>query len=317
MRNIISRLITVDLFIINVYNPIVENNTPKFSIILPAYNEEEAIGKVIDDIKLALDNSKYTDSYEIVVVDDCSSDKTVKIALSKNVKVIERKINGGSGASRKTGILAAQGEIIVMLDTDDTYTASDIPIMLDYFPEYDQVNGARDSEQGTLKFLRLPMKLFLRKLASYLSKTKIPDLNTGLKAFKKEIMLKYMWVIPDGFSCVTTMTLAFLCNGHKVKYIPTKYKKRLGVSKFHPLKDTSKYLQTIIRIILYFNPLKIFASLSLVLFFSSIVVFLYSYFFREKILDITILILLITAIQVLSMGMIAELIVKSKSANNQ
>ena len=308
---------TVDLFIINVYNPIVENNTPKFSIILPAYNEEKAIGKVIDDIKLALGNSKYSDSYEIVVVDDCSSDKTVKIALSKNVKVIERKINGGSGASRKTGILAARGEIIVMLDADDTYTASDIPIMLDYFPEYDQVNGARDSEQGTLKFLRLPMKLFLRKLASYLSKTKIPDLNTGLKAFKKEIMLKYMWVIPDGFSCVTTMTLAFLCNGYKVKYIPTKYKKRLGVSKFHPLKDTSKYLQTIIRIILYFNPLKIFASLSLVLFFSSIVVFLYSYFFREKILDITILILLITAIQVLSMGMIAELIVKSKSANNQ
>ena len=227
----------------------VENNTPKFSIILPAYNEEEAIGKVIDDIKLALDNSKYNNSYEIVVVDDCSLDNTVKIALSKNVKVIERKINGGSGASRKTGILAARGEIIVMLDADDTYTASDIPIMLDYFPEYDQVNGARDSEQGTLKFLRLPMKLFLRKLASYLSKTKIPDLNTGLKAFKKEIMLKYMWVIPDGFSCVTTMTLAFLCNGYKVKYIPTKYKKRLGVSKFHPLKDTSKYLQTIIRII--------------------------------------------------------------------
>lgn len=288
---------------------------PLFSIILPAYNEEKAIGKVIDDIKNAMDNSKYGGLYEILVVDDCSSDRTAEIAASKNVEVIRRKINGGSGASRKTGILAAKGEVIVMLDADDTYTASDIPVMLDYFPDYDQVNGARDSEQGTLKFLRLPMKLILRKLASYLSKTKIPDLNTGLKAFKKEIMLKYMWVIPDGFSCVTTMTLAFLCNGHKVKYIPTKYKKRLGNSKFHPIKDTSKYLQTIIRIILYFNPLKIFSSLSFALFVSAIAVFLYSYFFREKILDITILILLITAIQVLGMGMIAELIVKSKNNN--
>lgn len=294
-----------------------ENNTLKFSIILPAYNEEKAIGKVIDDIKNAMDNSKYGGLYEILVIDDCSLDKTAEIALSKNVKLIKRNINGGSGASRKTGILAAMGEVIVMLDADDTYTASDIPLMLDYFPDYDQVNGARDSERGTLKFLRLPMKLVLRKLASYLSKTRIPDLNTGLKAFKKEIMLKYMWVIPDGFSCVTTMTLAFLCNGYKVKYIPTKYKKRLGVSKFHPIKDTSKYLQTIIRIILYFNPLKIFASISFALFLSSVVVFLYSYFFREKILDITILILLITAIQVLGMGMIAELIVRSKSGNNQ
>ncbi|NUQ57062.1 MAG: glycosyltransferase family 2 protein [Candidatus Paceibacter sp.] len=292
------------------------SNHYKFSIILPAYNEEKAIGKVIDDVRISLDNSKYRNSYEILVVDDCSSDKTAEIATSKNVEVIRRKINGGSGASRKTGILAAKGEVIVMLDADDTYTASDIPVMFDYFPDYDQVNGARDSEQGTLKFLRLPMKLILRKLASYLSRTKIPDLNTGLKAFKKEIMLKYLWVIPDGFSCVTTMTLAFLCNGHKVKYIPTKYKKRLGNSKFHPIKDTSKYLQTIIRIILYFNPLKIFSSLSFILFVSAIVVFLYSYFFREKILDITILILLITAIQVLGMGMIAELIVKSKNANN-
>ena len=300
------------MFVTNVYNSKMEKNIPKFSIVLPAYNEEKAIGKVIDDIKNALDNSKYNGYYEILVIDDCSSDKTVEIALSKNVRVIERKINGGSGASRKTGILAAQGEIIAMLDADDTYTADDIPKMFDYFPEYDQVNGARDSERGTLKFLRLPMKLLIRKLASYLSKTKIPDLNTGLKAFKKDVMLKYMWVIPDGFSCVTTMTLAFLCNGYKVKYVPTKYKKRLGISKFHPIKDTSKYLKTIIIIILYFNPLKIFSSLSFILFLSAVIVFLHSYFFKEKILDITILILLITAIQVLGMGMIAELIIKSK-----
>lgn len=293
-----------------------ENSNFKISIVLAAYNEEEAVGKVIDDVRLSMDNSKYKELYEIMVVDDCSTDNTAEIASSKGAFVIRRKINGGSGASRKTGIMTSERDIIVMLDADDTYAAEDIPKMLDFFPEYDQVNGARDSEMGTLKFLRLPAKLVIRKLASYLSGTKIPDLNTGLKAFKREHMLKYMWVIPDGFSCVTTMTLAFLCNGHKVKYIPTTYKKRIGRSKFHPIKDTSKYIQTIIRMTLYFNPLKIFTTVSFILFLSAIIAFFYGYFALGEVLDTTILILFIMSIQILSIGMVAELIVKSRNIKN-
>ncbi len=286
------------------------------SVVLPAYNEEKAIGKVIGDVCRALDNSKYKESYEILVIDDNSSDNTAKIALEKNTRVIRRRVKGGSGASRKTGILEAKGDIIVMLDADDTYSAEDIPKMLDYFPEYDQVNGARDSEQGTMKFLRAPAKWLIRKLACYLTGVKIPDLNTGLKAFKKDIMLKYMWVIPDGFSCVTTMTLAFLCNGYNVKYVPTKYKKRLGDSKFHPVKDTSKYLQTVLRMIIYFNPLKFFLPFSIFLFLLGCVKIIFEFIWVTRVIQASSVIIVLGALNIFFFGVIADLIIAQQRARN-
>src|SRR5690606_28327430 len=118
------------------------------------------------------------------------------------------------------------------------------------------------SEQGTHKFFRVPAKWFIRKFAIYLSGTPIPDLNTGLKAFKRSVMLRYLWLMPDGFSCVTSMTLAFLTNGHPVKYVSTPYYKRIGVSKFHPLKDTAKYMATVLRMCAYFRPLRVFGPLA-------------------------------------------------------
>jgi glycosyltransferase involved in cell wall biosynthesis len=222
------------------------------SVIIPCYNEEKAIGIVLENIQGVMQNQKY--SYEIIVVDDASSDNTYQLAKDKGVKVIKRTTRGGSGSARKTGIIAAEGEIIVMLDGDGSYEARDIAKLLSYFPEYDQVNGARTSEQGSLKYLRSPAKWLIRKLACYLTGTEIPDLNTGLKAFKRNIMLDYLWILPDGFSCVTSITLAFLCNGYSVKYIPTAYYPRIGKSKFHPIIDANKYILTVLRIVTYFNP---------------------------------------------------------------
>lgn len=290
------------------------SNEKQVSIVLPVYNEEKAIAKVIDDITKAMEQTNY--SYEVLIVDDKSTDRSVAIAKTKDVRIVKRSSNGGSGASRKTGILKAKGEIIVMLDADGTYDASDIPKMLSHFPKYDQVNGARTSEKGTLKFLRLPAKWLIRKLACYLTGVKIPDLNTGLKAFKKDVMMKYLWVIPNGFSCVTSMTLSFITNGHAVKYIPTKYYKRIGKSKFHPIKDTLLYVQAVLRMITYFNPLKVFIPVSLFLFSLGLAILFYSYFFTPKIMDITIIILIISSFQVLALGMIADLIVKSKNNEN-
>lgn len=284
-----------------------QDNSIFISVILPSFNEERAIGKVIDDIRNAMAKTAYI--FEIIVVDDVSTDATLNIASKKGVCIIKRKRKGGSGASRKTGILHARGEIIVMLDADDTYTADDIPVMLSFFPEYDQVNGARTSEQGTLKFLRMPAKWFIRKLACYLTGFSIPDLNTGLKAFKKDIMKKYLWVIPDGFSCVTTMTLAFLTNGYAVKYIPTVYKKRTGTSKFHPFKDTLKYLQTVARIVMYFNPMKIFLPFSLAVLFIGIAKSIYDRFFGVHYLQASDIIIFVLGVNILMFGLIADLIV--------
>jgi glycosyltransferase involved in cell wall biosynthesis len=239
----------------------------QLTVLLPTYNEELAIEPVLDEIVAAL--SRESIRYEILIVDDASTDATAELAeryaadcWQCPIRVIRCPENRGAGAARKVGIRNAQGDIVVMLDADGTYPAASIPDFLKYFPAYDQVNGARTSEQGTMPWLRVPAKWFIRKLACYLTGTKIPDLNTGLKAFKRDAMLPWLWVVPNGFSCVTTMTLAFLTNGYSVKYVPIPYRTRIGRSKFHPIRDTAAYLSTVLRMVLYFRPLKVFLPLS-------------------------------------------------------
>lgn len=289
------------------------------TVLIPCYNEAEAINSVIGEVDNAMKTTPY--QYEILAVDDNSSDQTVAVIenlMKENskIRIVKRKINGGSGASRKTGILNAKGDIIAMLDGDGTYKAADIPKMLEYFPEYDQVNGARTSEQGTYKFLRFSAKWVIRRLAVYLSGCQIPDLNTGLKAFKKDIMMKYLWVIPDGFSCVTTMTLAFLTNGHGVKYIPTEYFKRVGKSKFHPFKDTAKYLNTVLRMIIYFNPLKFFLPLGGFLMLAAAAWIGWTLYFVDFKIHASQIIMIILAIQIFVFGFLADLIVSASKRNN-
>ncbi len=237
------------------------------TILLPAYNEEMALGPVLTEIVEAMANEPVR--YEILVVDDGSTDQTADVAKrfaeacwQCPVRVVRCAENRGAGAARRLGIRQARGQIVVMLDADGTYPAEMIPRLLEYFPAYDQVNGARTSEQGTWPWLRRTAKWCIRQLACYLTGCRIPDLNTGLKAFKREEMLRWLWVVPDGFSCVTTMTLAFLTNGYAVKYIDTPYRPRIGRSKFHPIRDTAAYLATVLRIVLYFRPLKVFLPLA-------------------------------------------------------
>ena len=283
-------------------------DTPKVTVLLPAFNEEQALPFVIRDVRAAM--QEWPEPYEILVVDDCSTDRTAEVAEVLDVRVVRRQINGGSGASRKTGIREAKGEVVVMLDADGTYEAADIPRLLEHFPTYDQVNGARTSEQGTLKWLRIPAKWFIRKLASFLSGVSIPDLNTGLKAFKRDVMRRYLWVVPDGFSCVTTMTLCFLCNGHPVKYVSTEYHPRIGRSKFHPFKDTLAYLMTVFRMITYFEPLKVFLPLAVLLGGLGLGKTLLDIFVPGMHVTVYVdLVLLLAALLVWTVGLLADLIV--------
>ena len=277
------------------------------TILLPCYNEGEALSSVINDIRAAMEDSNYT--YEILVVDDNSKDRSAEIAAELGCRVIRHSINKGSGGSRKTGILAAKGKIIAMLDADGTYTASDIPKMLALFPQYDQVNGARTSEEGTLPFLRYPAKWIIRMIASILAGRLIPDLNTGLKAFKRDIMLQYLWSIPNGFSCVSSMTLAFMCNGYSVAYIPTAYHRRIGASKFHPVGDTYRYVLTVFRLITYFNPLKIFFPAAVFLIIFGVAKSLYDFFFVIRRLQLSDIIILISGVVIGFQGLLADLIV--------
>ena len=183
---------------------------------------------------------------------------------------------------------------------------------MSFFPDYDQVNGARTSEQGDWKLLRVPAKWIIRKLAEWISGRRIPDLNTGMKVFKREIMLRYLWVIPAGFSCVTSMTLAFLCNNHPVKYVPVAYRKRVGRSKFHPLADTASYFLTVFRIVMYFRPLRVFFPLAIFIGALAAARGTYNLLHSPPGLHDSDVILAVTALLVLIAGLLADLIVKQR-----
>ena len=281
------------------------------TVLLPSYNEQEAIVPVIREVRESL--HEWPGRWEILVVDDASTDQTARRAAEQGVRVIRRAENGGSGASRKTGTRAARGRLVAMLDADGTYVPSYLPQILGYFPDYDQVNGARTSEQGTLRALRFGAKLLIRKLAEWISGKRIPDLNTGMKVYKRDLMLRYLWCMPDGFSCVTSMTLAFLCNGHPVKYVAVDYRKRIGQSKFHPVKDAAKYASTMVRIIMYFRPLRVFLPMSLVLLaVAGLIAVLRSVNKGYLAVDDAEVILGVTALMVLVIGLLADLIVAQR-----
>ena len=280
------------------------------TIMLPAYNEEEAIESVIHEIRETM--CDWPASWEILVVDDASRDHTRELAEAAGVRVVRHPQNRGAGGACKTGLVAARGDLFAMIDADGSYPVSALPELLAFLPTYDQVNGARTSEKGTLKPLRVPAKWLVRKLAEWISGKRIPDLNTGMKVFKRQIMLRYLWVIPEGFSNVTSMTLAFLTNGHPVKYVPVEYRKRIGNSKFHPIKDTFHYAATVFRMITYFRPLRIFFPLSAAIGLVALASACYNTFFSPLGLHDSDIILTVTAILVLVAGMIADLIVAQR-----
>ena len=285
----------------------------QLTVLLPAYNEQDAIQQVLEEIVEALFGEQIR--YEVLVVDDASTDRTAELAeqfarlcWQCPVRVVRCPENRGAGAARKVGIRQARGEIVVMLDADGSYPAAAIRDLLAYFPAYDQVNGARTSEQGTLPWLRRPAKWFIRKLAGYLTGHKIPDLNTGLKAFKRRTMLPWLWVVPDGFSCVTTMTLAFLTNGYAVKYVPVAYRPRIGRSKFHPVKDTLAYLATVLRMVLYFRPLKVFLPLSGLMIAGGVLKSVFSFLLTGSMQESDIVIM-VAGFMTCILGLLAEVIV--------
>jgi glycosyltransferase involved in cell wall biosynthesis len=281
------------------------------SVVLPCYDEQDAIGPVIGELRGAL--AGWDGTWEILVVDDGSTDASVARAEACGVRVVRRAENAGAGAARRTGIREARGRWVAMMDADGSYVPKHLPELLSFLPEWDQVNGARTSEQGTLPWLRAPAKWLIRKLAEWIAGRRIPDLNTGMKVFKREPMLRYLWAIPDGFSCVSSMTLAFLCNGHPVRWVPVEYRPRIGRSKFHPVRDAAQYLATVVRIVTYFRPLRVFMPLALALGALGVGRGLYDWGVSPAgTLQEADIVLMLAAVMVGAMGLLADLIVAQR-----
>lgn len=282
------------------------------SVIIPAYNEEESIIGVITKIR---DNLKIIDgSCEIIVVNDGSTDNTGKVLETSkmNIKLLTHERNVGYGAALKTGIKNAEYENIVITDADGTYPNERILDLVHTLEEggFDMVVGARTGKNAKIPLVRRPAKWVITKLANYLSGTKIPDLNSGLRVMRKEVVNKFMNILPDGFSFTSTITLALLTNGYSVKYVPIDYFKRKGKSKIRPIYDTFNFIQLIIRTVLYFNPLKVFFPLSLFLVLIAFLILIVSLLLTGKGMDVTFGVILMTAVIVITIGMLADLIDK-------
>ena len=238
---------------------------PEVTVVLPCYNERDHIEQEIKRIGAALEAAGM--SYELLVVDDGSTDGSRELLETiPGIRTIFLPRNQGSGTARRIGTQQARGRVVAWTDADMTYPNELIPeLVRELDNQYDQVVGARKTEAGTYKLFRVPAKWAIRKLASYLTNTPIPDLNSGLRVFKRSVAKPYLRLLPPGFSCVTTITLAFLCNGHQIKYVPVDYFKRSGRSKFHPFKDAYNYILQVLRMVMYFNPLRVLMPLGLTL----------------------------------------------------
>lgn len=279
------------------------------SIIIPTYNEREGISQVIESLQSL--KKRHGNRWEIIIVDDGSTDGTSEmIRNTPEIVLIQHPFNRGYGAALKTGIRHATYNTLVISDADGTYPIQDIPRLLTPLSKCEMVVGARGNNDANIPLVRRPAKWVLNKLANYLTGITIPDLNSGLRAMKKEVVMKFIHLLPDGFSFTTTITLAMLTNDYAVEFIPIDYQKRSGRSKIRPIRDTLNFVQLIIRTVLYFDPLKIFLPISAFFFVASIAVLILSYLFTPKIMDITTVILFISGVQILAIGMIADLIDK-------
>ncbi len=282
---------------------------PAVSVILPVYNEVDHLVEEIERVRGALDSSQY--SYEIIAVDDGSTDGSGELLKTiDGIRLIRFSENRGSGTARRIGTEAAKGQVVVWTDVDMTYPNDDIPRLVKELEGHDQVVGARRSEEGTMKFIRVPVKWFIRTLAAYLASTSIPDLNSGFRAFRRDVALQFVDMLPPGFSCVTTMTMTFLANGYSVKYVPIEYLPRAGESKFHWWSDTQKYLIQVVRLVMSYDPLRVFVPLGLTLALLGVGKLSFDLVAHPFRVAANTLLIFFAAFQTFAIGLIADLVVR-------
>lgn len=227
------------------------------TVVIPAYNEEDSISETVQACKREL--PKTGQPYEILVVDDGSSDKTAEIAVEAGARVIRHLNNLGYGRSLKDGIRAATYDTIVITDADGTYPIDQIPSLVQIYREgFNMVVGARGGKNYSESIKKGALRFILKHLVQFTAGRNIPDINSGLRIFSRREAVPYFSYLGDAFSFTTSITLAYMMNGMFMKYIPIKYERRTGKTKVHLLRDSLRTLECIVSAILFFNPLKIF-----------------------------------------------------------
>ena len=233
----------------------------RVSVVVPAFNEEGSVASVVAEIRDRLAQSGIT--VEIIVVDDGSTDGTAGVAHAAGARVIQHRSNRGYGAALKTGIAVASNDYVGIIDADGTYPASYLPGLFAELDHADMVVAARTGAAVQIPLVRRPAKWALNCLANYVSNARIADLNSGLRVFRREIVLPYYTILPDQFSWTTTITLAMHCDKFAVTYVPINYRDRQGASKIVPW-DAGTFAILILRTAMLFRPLRVFLPLVII-----------------------------------------------------
>lgn len=233
------------------------------SVVIPAYNEAGAIEATLHRLEAVAKQEAW--NLEAIVVDDGSQDETSAIARRANAIVIRHPVNGGYGLSLQHGITAARHELVAITDADGTYPIEELPALLNMVNEdgFDMAVGARQGTEYRRGWWKYPARILFRWLAEYVSGRSIPDVNSGLRAFKRSSILPYLPHTCLGFSFTTSITTIFFLNGLFVGYRPISYAKRIGTSKVRHFRDTLRTAQILVSVIARYNPIKLFLLASL------------------------------------------------------
>ena len=272
----------------------------EISVIIPAYNEEEAIGAVVREVV-----ERASEVKEVIVVDDGSSDGTAAAAEQAGATVIRSPYNRGNGAAVKAGIRRATGEVVVMMDGDGQHKAEDIARLLEPIREgHDMVVGARNfgSQAGLHRGLA---NWLYNTLASYVAGNKIPDLTSGFRAIRRDVARKFLYLLPNTFSYPSTITLALFRSGYSVAYIPIEAARRVGQSKIRYLRDGSRFLLIITKIATLFAPIKVFLPLAAGFFLAGLGWYAYTFVTSHRFTNMSALAMGF-GVQLFLLGFIAE-----------
>ena len=269
------------------------------SIIIPAKNEAAVIGGIVTSLR------QHYPRAEILVVNDGSEDETAALAAEAGASVVTHPVSLGNGAAIKSGARAARGEVFVMMDGDGQHKAEDIRSLLDKLDEgYDMAIGARDSGSHA-GVGRLAANGLYNVFASLISGRRILDLTSGFRAVRGDLFKKFLYLLPNGFSYPTTITMAFLRSGYPVTFLPIKAEKRTGTSHIRPIRDGLRFLAIIFKVATLYAPLKVFLPISGMFFVSGLGYYAYTYITMGRFTNMSMLIFSASVI-IFLIGLISE-----------
>lgn len=278
---------------------------PDVSILIPANNEAAGIADVVGRVRQVMDALDYL--YEILVIDDGSTDETARNAHDAGAKVIKHPYNIGNGAAIKTGIRNAHGKLLVTLDGDGQHLPEDIPDLLEKLQNFDMVVGARTQESATCMHRNMANRIY-NWFASYVCGRKIKDLTSGFRAIKAHIAQEFISLLPNTFSYPTTITMATLRSGYSLKYVPiTAAKRNSGSkSKIKLLRDGSRFFLIIFKVATLFSPMKIFLPVSFSTFLLGVSYGLFKVFFLDGRYGPTSAMLMTLSVLMFLVGLVSE-----------